>query len=278
MGKSCTTLSFLRKGFSEEWDPTVEDCYTARTPIDGFGACDVTIVDTAGQEEYRGLWGGSYLFFRGEKAGPGRQARPNRRASADSRAHSRTDTTDSQIKDGDGFIFVFDTTNRASLEQLPSFIHQVRKVKLGNPKASTAHTPENNPFPFIVLGNKTDLQEFRQISTQEGLNFARAGGGLFMETSAKLHANVDNAFHLLIKSVLKGRALDTRHRRTGSNGSGHGRTPFSPNIHLVETFDEKAAAAASVGGGGHQKERGFQLARENSEFEDSHGTKCCIVS
>lgn len=223
--------------------------------MQGYGVCDVTIVDTAGQEEYRGLWGGSY---------PRCGARP-----LTGFRKANCARTDSQIRDGDGFLFVFDTTNRASLEQLPSFIHQVRKVKLNNPQASTAHTPENNPFPFIVLGNKTDLHELRQISTQEGLNFARAGGGLFVETSAKLHANVDNAFQLLIKAVLKGRAVDTRHRRSGSGS----RLPFSPNIQMVETFNEKVAAMPDS-----KDPQAFSLARENSEFEDSHGNRCCVVS
>lgn len=51
-GKSSITLSYLRKGFQEEYDPTVEDSYTTSVPVEGFGQTDVELVDTAGQGEH----------------------------------------------------------------------------------------------------------------------------------------------------------------------------------------------------------------------------------
>lgn len=55
-GKSSITTRFLRRDFSEEWDPTIEDSYQTTLTVDGTDY-SIEIVDTAGQEEYRGLWG-----------------------------------------------------------------------------------------------------------------------------------------------------------------------------------------------------------------------------
>jgi len=36
--------------------------------------------------------------------------------------------------------------------------------------------------PIIVLGNKCDLQEYREVSDAEGRDFAKRSNALFMET------------------------------------------------------------------------------------------------
>lgn len=48
----------MHRDFSDEWDPTIEDSYMINLTVDGIEYA-VEIVDTAGQEEYRGLWGES---------------------------------------------------------------------------------------------------------------------------------------------------------------------------------------------------------------------------
>lgn len=53
-GKSSITTRFLRREFSEEWDPTIEDSYQTSLSVDGQ-EYSIEIVDTAGQEEYRGF-------------------------------------------------------------------------------------------------------------------------------------------------------------------------------------------------------------------------------
>ena len=46
----------------------------------------------------------------------------------------------------------------------------------------------------MLIGNKSDLDARRQVSTNEGEMFAREHGLIFMETSAKTAANVEEAF------------------------------------------------------------------------------------
>ena len=46
----------------------------------------------------------------------------------------------------------------------------------------------------MLIGNKSDLDARRQVSTNEGEMFAREHGLIFMETSAKTAMNVEEAF------------------------------------------------------------------------------------
>ena len=46
----------------------------------------------------------------------------------------------------------------------------------------------------MLIGNKSDLDARRQVSTNEGEMFAREHGLIFMETSAKTAINVEEAF------------------------------------------------------------------------------------
>ena len=64
----------------------------------------------------------------------------------------------------------------------------------------------------LLIGNKSDLENQRQVSFEDGLRFKRDGGGLlyFTETSAKSGENVDRLFVDLAKFIyLKYR--DTMH-------------------------------------------------------------------
>ena len=46
----------------------------------------------------------------------------------------------------------------------------------------------------IVVGNKCDLKDGRQVSAREGLEYARRHGCGFMETSAREMVNIEETF------------------------------------------------------------------------------------
>ena len=52
----------------------------------------------------------------------------------------------------------------------------------------------NQDTVIIIIGNKSDLEEKRQVSTEEGQRFAKEEGLVFLETSAKSSENVEDAF------------------------------------------------------------------------------------
>ena len=47
---------------------------------------------------------------------------------------------------------------------------------------------------IMLIGNKCDLDSRREVKKEEGEAFAREHGLIFMETSAKTAANVEEAF------------------------------------------------------------------------------------
>lgn len=60
-------------------------------------------------------------------------------------------------------------------------------------------------FPFLVVGNKLDLeQEQRSVSYKQLEKFCKESGNmLFVEASAKSNLNVEQAFHKLAELALK---------------------------------------------------------------------------
>src|SRR6478609_3775532 len=59
-GKSSITLRLVRSQWTSEYDPTIEDSYSITRRIDGQ-SYHLSLTDTAGQEEYRGMWASSNL-------------------------------------------------------------------------------------------------------------------------------------------------------------------------------------------------------------------------
>ena len=59
-GKSSITLRLVRSQWTSEYDPTIEDSYCITRRIDGADY-NLALTDTAGQEEYRGMWASSNL-------------------------------------------------------------------------------------------------------------------------------------------------------------------------------------------------------------------------
>ena len=55
----------------------------------------------------------------------------------------------------------------------------------------------------MIVGNKADLTDKRQVTTEEGENLAKEAGLLFFESSAKDGTNVNEMFNKLA-SVLPG--------------------------------------------------------------------------
>ncbi|KAF2813963.1 ras-domain-containing protein [Mytilinidion resinicola] len=86
-GKSSITLRLVRSQWTHEYDPTIEDSYSVTRTIDGQTYM-LMLTDTAGQEEYRGLWAASNLR-------------------------------------SDAFLLVYDITNANSLDALDYFMDMI---------------------------------------------------------------------------------------------------------------------------------------------------------
>eukprot|EP00929_Paragymnodinium_shiwhaense_P117205 TRINITY_DN8749_c0_g1_i1.p1 TRINITY_DN8749_c0_g1~~TRINITY_DN8749_c0_g1_i1.p1 ORF type:complete len:218 (+),score=47.48 TRINITY_DN8749_c0_g1_i1:102-755(+) len=94
----------------------------------------------------------------------------------------------SYIRDSSAAIVVYDITNRASFSNTAKWIEDVRS--------------ERGPDVVIVLvGNKTDLSDKRQVSTEEGEETAKENNVMFIETSAKMGQNIKQLFRQLAQAL-----------------------------------------------------------------------------
>ena len=80
-----------------------------------------------------------------------------------------------------GFIYVYDITNKDSLDRLDFWINL------------TNENCDSNVINFLV-GNKSDLENERVISKDVAQNFAQKYNLIYLETSAKNNNNVDKLF------------------------------------------------------------------------------------
>lgn len=80
-----------------------------------------------------------------------------------------------------GALLVYDVTRRETFSHLQTWLED-------------AKANSNTAITIMLIGNKCDLENKRQVTKEEGEQFAKAHGLVFMETSAKTAQNVDDAF------------------------------------------------------------------------------------
>lgn len=78
----------------------------------------------------------------------------------------------------------------------------------------------------MLLGNKCELEEKRQVTKERGEQLAVEYGIKFMETSAKASINVEEAFYTLARDIKA--KTEKRMVRDNSNGSWYNADLFLP--------------------------------------------------
>ena len=92
-------------------------------------------------------------------------------------------------RDSLGAVLVFDLTNSSSFAHLPQWIEDVRS----NVKTE---------IPLLLVGNKSDLIDQRQVSLEEINVLTRDFNLYYVETSAKSGEGVDDCFYILVSLIL----------------------------------------------------------------------------
>ncbi|GAB5590526.1 GTPase Ryh1 [Umbelopsis nana] len=94
----------------------------------------------------------------------------------------------SYIRDSSVAVVVYDITNRNSFLNTAKWIDDVR-VERGN------------DVIIVLVGNKTDLNEKREVSVDDGEKKAKEYGVMFIETSAKAGHNVKTLFRKIAQAL-----------------------------------------------------------------------------
>lgn len=97
--------------------------------------------------------------------------------------------TRSYYRGAAGALLVYDVTSRESFNALSNWLNDARTLASPN-------------ICILLVGNKRDLEEARQVTMLEASNFAQENELIFLETSAKTGDNVEEAFLKCSKSIL----------------------------------------------------------------------------
>lgn len=89
--------------------------------------------------------------------------------------------TRSYYRGAAGALLVYDITRRETFNHLARWLEEAR-------------TNANSNMVIMLIGNKSDLEHRRSVSYEEGAQFAKENGLIFLETSAKSDTNVEEAF------------------------------------------------------------------------------------
>ncbi|EFA83137.1 Ras GTPase [Heterostelium album PN500] len=98
---------------------------------------------------------------------------------------------DQYMRTGQGFLCVYDVTSRTSFEEINVVRDQIIRVK------------DNERVPIVLVGNKCDLENQREVTAGEGEELAKSFGCPFLETSAKKRQNVDECFFDVVREIKK---------------------------------------------------------------------------
>jgi len=88
-----------------------------------------------------------------------------------------------------GCILVYDISKRESYNNLIVWLNEAREVAIPG-------------IVFILVGNKSDLDDSRKVTFLEASRFAQENDLLFLETSAKLGKNVEDVFVKTSRAIL----------------------------------------------------------------------------
>jgi Ras-related protein Rab-6A len=94
----------------------------------------------------------------------------------------------SYIRDSSVAVVVYDITNKTSFGNCDKWIEDVRAERGGE-------------VVIMLVGNKTDLSDKRQVTIEEGETKAKKLNVLFIETSAKSNHNIKQMFRRLAEAL-----------------------------------------------------------------------------
>ncbi|XP_048623500.1 ras-related protein RABH1c isoform X2 [Brassica napus] len=134
----------------------------------------------------------------------------------------------SYIRDSSVAIVVYDVANRQTFLNIPKWIDDVHRERGGS-----------GDVIIVLVGNKTDLVDKRQVSISEGEEKGKEHGVMFIETSAKENFNIKALFRK-IAAALPG--MDSYSSATKSDNM--------VDVNLKNTSSSSQGEQQGGGGGG----------------------------
>ncbi len=111
--------------------------------------------------------------------------------------------TQSYYRSANAIIIVYDVSNQPSFDRLPEWLRELKQ-----------HI--NDKVVVVLVGNKCDLVQAREIPYHIGEQFAQRHNMKFIETSAKDSENVEKVFYEIAETLTK--QANELYASTKSNG------------------------------------------------------------
>ena len=99
------------------------------------------------------------------------------------------------LKSAHGAILLYDITNISTFESLQKYY--IKNIEEINPN-----------IKYIIVGNNSDLENYRSISREEVRKYCEIKNVEEIEVSSKLNININECFEMLIKSILKNKTKE----------------------------------------------------------------------
>ena len=100
--------------------------------------------------------------------------------------------TSAYYRGANGVILVYDITNNETFQHVQDWLDEVHKAA-------------GESVTKLVVGNKADLVQQRQVNESQASQYAQSVNASFIETSAKTAVNVDKSFLIIAKQLVKKR-------------------------------------------------------------------------
>ena len=153
VGKTNIVYRFIDNKFNQQYMVTTGmDLKTTTIDVKGK-KIRIQLWDTAGQEKYRAITRNLFLKVQ-------------------------------------GFLLVYDITNKESFHNLGAWIKLIRDEC-------------GSHMPIVLVGNKNDLEEQRSTTKDEAMDFAKEEKIDYIETSSKSGENIAKAISLIVEKVLE---------------------------------------------------------------------------
>ena len=120
----------------------------------------------------------------------------------------------------DGIIIVYDITNKESFERIQDWVKSVYD-----------NTDTYKEIQMIIVGNKIDLEERREVSKEEGLKIGKYFEIDFFEASAKNAEGVRNFMIKIIEDILNNKvnnrnSINIKNYKNGNDDEDNERNCF----------------------------------------------------
>ena len=109
------------------------------------------------------------------------------------------------LKNANGILLMYDISSRKTFDDISQWLESIKEAKGDN-------------FPIIIIGNKCDLKEERQISEEEGEKLAKDNGFSFIETSCKEGINIEKSIQILV-NIIQNKKKEELKEIEGNNGN-----------------------------------------------------------